>query len=135
MKPGSPRRALPSRTAPHLSSDCRAVARMLSRIGDKWTILVIQQLGHGPTRFNDLRRGVDGISQRMLTLTLRMLERDGLILRHVHPSVPPRVEYELTPLGCSLLKAVRVLGDWAVANGEAVIRAQARYDRRQADAA
>ena len=80
----------------HLPSDCRAVSDVLARIGDKWSVLVVTRLGNGPLRFNELRRAIGGISQRMLTLTLRGLERDGLITRTVYPTIPPRVDYALT---------------------------------------
>src|SRR6185312_15014451 len=86
----------------HLSSDCRAVSAVLARIGDKWSVLIVAMLGDGPKRFNEIKRQVGGISQRMLTLTLRGLERDGLVTRTVFPTVPPRVDYELTELGRSL---------------------------------
>src|ERR1700751_3640882 len=88
----------------HLPEECRAVSEVLSRVGDKWTVLVVTMLGDGPKRFNELRRSLGSISQRMLTLTLRGLERDGLVSRTVYPTVPPRVEYELTRLGRSLLE-------------------------------
>ncbi|HVK79948.1 MAG TPA: helix-turn-helix domain-containing protein, partial [Verrucomicrobiae bacterium] len=81
------------------SADCRLVGEILSRVGDKWTVLIIMMLGHGPKRFNEIKRGINGISQRMLTLTLRGLERDGIVRRTVTPSIPPRVDYELTDLG------------------------------------
>ena len=87
-------------------ADCRTVTEILSRVGDKWSVQVVVQLGEGPKRFNELRRSVTGISQRMLTLTLRSLERDGLVTRTVYPTIPPRVDYQLTGLGCSLLKTV-----------------------------
>ena len=87
----------------HLPSDCRAVSDVLARIGDKWSVLVVSRLGDGPLRFNELRRAIGGISQRMLTLTLRGLERDGLITRTVYPTIPPRVDYALTALGRDLL--------------------------------
>ena len=86
----------------HLQSDCRGVASVLSRIGDKWSVLVIMMLGDGPRRFNELKRMIGGISQRMLTLTLRGLERDGLVKRTIFPTIPPRVDYELTDLGRGL---------------------------------
>ncbi|HEX3994385.1 MAG TPA: helix-turn-helix domain-containing protein, partial [Acetobacteraceae bacterium] len=82
----------------HLDSDCRGVASVLARVGDKWSVLVIMLLGGGPRRFNELKRMIGGISQRMLTLTLRGLERDGLVTRTVFPTIPPRVDYELTEL-------------------------------------
>ena len=94
----------------HVPEDCRAVSEVLSRVGDKWTVLVVTTLGDGPKRFNELRRALGSISQRMLTLTLRGLERDGLVTRTVFPTVPPRVDYELTDLGRSLLEPVSGLG-------------------------
>src|ERR1044071_6505334 len=87
----------------HVPEDCRAVSEVLARVGDKWTILVVGELGNGPRRFSEIRRALGSISQRMLTLTLRSLERDGLAKRTVFPTVPPKVEYALTPLGRSLL--------------------------------
>lgn len=110
-------------------ADCRAISAVLSRVGDKWTVLVVETLGSGPKRFNELRRALGSISQRMLTLTLRALERDGLVLRTVTPSVPPRVDYELTKLGHSLLKPVNSLADWARANTAAMETARARFDK------
>ncbi len=93
---------------------CRTISTLLARIGDKWTVLVVQTLGEGPKRFNELRREIPSVSQRMLTLTLRNLERDGLVNRTVTPSIPPRVDYELTELGHSLQKPIcglAILGD------------------------
>jgi DNA-binding HxlR family transcriptional regulator len=107
---------------------CRTISTLLSRIGDKWTVLVVSTLGEGSRRFNELRREIPSISQRMLTLTLRNLERDGLVSRTVTPSIPPRVDYELTELGCSLLKPVNALEQWALANVEQIHAAQARFD-------
>ena len=98
----------------HQQSDCRAVSDVLARIGDKWSVLVVSRLGNGPLRFNELRRAIGGISQRMLTLTLRGLERDGLITRTVYPTIPPRVDYALTALGRDLLNPVSALGTWAI---------------------
>jgi DNA-binding HxlR family transcriptional regulator len=109
--------------------ECRAISAVLSRIGDKWTVLVVETLGGGPKRFNELRRALGSISQRMLTLTLRALERDGLVSRTVTPSVPPRVDYELTKLGHSLLTPVNSLADWARANTAAMDRARAKFDQ------
>src|SRR4051812_24772688 len=86
----------------HRSEGCRMVSSVLARVGDKWSVLVVMSLGQGPKRFNELRRMIDGVSQRMLTLTLRGLERDGLVTRTVFPTIPPRVDYELTDLGRSL---------------------------------
>jgi DNA-binding HxlR family transcriptional regulator len=100
----------------------------LSRIGDKWTVLVVQTLAEGPKRFNELRREIPSVSQRMLTLTLRNLERDGLVSRTVTPSIPPRVDYELTELGQSLQKPICGLANWATENVEAIHEAQARFD-------
>src|SRR6478609_10755841 len=97
----------------HVPEDCRAVSEVLARVGDKWTVLVVATLGDGPKRFNELRRALGSISQRMLTLTLRGLERDGLVTRTVFPTNPPRVDYELTDLGRSLLEPVSALGAWA----------------------
>lgn len=116
-------------TAPaHSASACQTVTEVLARVGDKWSMQVVMRLGAGPLRFNALRREVDGISQRMLTRTLRGLERDGLISRTVTPSVPPRVDYALTSLGESLCRPVSRLGDWAIANREAIATARTRFD-------
>jgi DNA-binding HxlR family transcriptional regulator len=112
----------------HLPADCRAVSDVLARVGDKWSVLVVTRLGGGPLRFNELRRSIGGISQRMLTLTLRGLERDGLITRTVFPTVPPRVEYALTALGRDLLQPVSALGDWALRNQGKIARARDQYD-------
>lgn len=107
---------------------CTAVAPVLQRVGDKWSILVVMTLAKGPRRFNEIKREVEGISQRMLTLTLRSLERDGLVTRTVFPTVPPRVDYELTDLGHSLRGPVSMLGQWAMENRAAMQEAQARFD-------
>ena len=107
---------------------CRTISTLLSRIGDKWTVLVVQTLGEGPKRFNELRREIPSVSQRMLTLTLRNLERDGLVNRTVTPTIPPRVDYELTDLGRSLRKPVDALADWALANVGAIHQAQSKFD-------
>lgn len=112
----------------HVPTDCRTVTEILSRVGDKWSVQVVVQLGDGAKRFNELRRIVGGISQRMLTLTLRGLERDGLVTRTVFPTIPPRVEYRLTELGCSLLKTVRGLGSWAIENRDQILDARRRFD-------
>jgi DNA-binding HxlR family transcriptional regulator len=112
----------------HVPEDCRAVSEILARIGDKWTVLVVRELGGGAKRFNEIRRSLGSISQRMLTLTLRALERDGLVTRTVFPTVPPRVEYELTRLGRSLLEPVRELGTWALKNRPAIEDARRRFD-------
>src|ERR1700691_1453677 len=111
-----------------LPSDCRAVSDVLARIGDKWSVLVVSRLGEGALRFNELRRSIGGISQRMLTLTLRGLERDGLVTRTVFPTIPPRGDYELTPLGRDLLEPVSSLGNWAIRNQAKTARARAQFD-------
>jgi len=112
----------------HVAEDCRAVSEVLSRVGDKWTVLVVSTLGDGPKRFNELRKALGSISQRMLTLTLRGLERDGLVTRTVFPTIPPRVDYELTPLGRSLLAPVSELGLWARRNRATIAEARRRFD-------
>jgi DNA-binding HxlR family transcriptional regulator len=112
----------------HVPEDCRAVSEVLSRVGDKWTVLVVSTLGDGPKRFNELRRALGSISQRMLTLTVRALERDGLVTRTVFPTNPPRVDYELTQLGRSLLEPVSALGLWARHNRPAIQQARQRFD-------
>ena len=110
---------------------CRTISTLLSRIGDKWTVLVVQTLSDGPRRFNELRREIPSVSQRMLTLTLRNLERDGLVSRTVTPTIPPRVDYELTELGQSLQKPICGLATWAMNNVEAIHSAQSRFDAEQ----
>ena len=115
-----------------LSSDCTAVNDILSTIGDKWTVLIVVTLSKGPMRFNELRRAVDGISQRMLTLTLRGLERDGFATRTVFPTVPPRVDYALTELGKTLIAPLTAIGTWAIAHREAVADARANFDGAKA---
>ena len=112
----------------HVPEDCRAVSEMLARVGDKWSMLVVVMLGDGPKRFNELRRSIGGISQRMLTLTLRALERDGLVTRTVFPTIPPRVDYALTGLGRSLLIPVGALSAWALENRSRIQEARERFD-------
>src|SRR6202451_3858447 len=112
----------------HLPADCRAISDVLARVGDKWSVLVVSRLGSGSMRFNELRRSIGGISQRMLTLTLRGLERDGLVTRTVFPTIPPRVDYALTPLGRDLLEPVSALGDWAIRNQPKIPRAREQFD-------
>jgi len=112
----------------HLTGDCRAISELLSRVGDKWTVLVVNLMGGGPKRFSEIKREVGGISQRMLTLTLRALERDGLVTRTVTPSIPPRVDYELTDLGRSLLVPVQALGSWALSNRARIEQARRKFD-------
>src|ERR1700741_3102965 len=113
----------------HLESDCRGVASILARVGDKWSVFVIMLLGGGPRRFNEIKRMVGGISQRMLTLTLRGLERDGLVTRTIYPTIPPRVEYKLTELGRSLRDPVQNLGQWAFSNLPEIQGARERFDK------
>lgn len=112
----------------HDPGDCLAVREVLARVGDKWTVLVISLLGPGPLRFNEIRRRVEGISQRMLTLTLRALERDGMVTRTVYPTIPPRVDYALTDIGRSLLVPVRALEGWAKENRLAIDAARRAFD-------
>ena len=116
----------------HVPSDCRQISEVLQRIGDKWTVLVVGELGRGPRRFNEIRRALGSISQRMLTLTLRGLERDGLVTRTVFPIMPPRVDYELTKLGRSLLEPVNGLGLWARQNQTAIQQARDKFDSTEA---
>ncbi|MDP3897911.1 MAG: helix-turn-helix domain-containing protein [Mesorhizobium sp.] len=113
------------------SEDCRAVSEILSRVGDKWTVLVVDYLGQGSMRFTELKRAVGGISQKMLTTTLRGLERDGFVTRTVFPTIPPRVDYELTDLGRELLAPVQALGAWARTNISRVNAARERFDKEQ----
>ena len=112
------------------SEDCRAVSSVLARVGDKWSVLIIVMLGNGPKRFNEIKRMVGGISQRMLTLTLRGLERDGLVKRTQFPTIPPRVDYELTQLGRSLWDAVKPLGEWAQGHVKHIAKARAAFDKK-----
>ena len=114
----------------HANEDCRSVASVLARVGDKWSVFVIMLLIDGPQRFNELKRRIGGISQRMLTLTLRGLERDGLVTRTVFPTIPPRVDYELTDLGRGLAKPVQALGQWAFAHLPEIEGARKRFDAR-----
>ena len=114
----------------HLESDCRGVASILARVGDKWSVFVIMMLSDGPRRFNEIKRMIGGVSQRMLTLTLRGLERDGLVTRTVFPTIPPRVDYELTDLGHGLSKSVSALGKWAVEHQAQIEKARLNFDGR-----
>jgi DNA-binding HxlR family transcriptional regulator len=116
------------------TSACR-VRSVLGRIGDKWAIYVVDRLGDGPRRFSELLRGIDGITARMLTVTLRGLERDGLLTRTVHAAVPPRVDYALTPLGETLHTAIGQLVIWADFHLPQIEEAQEAYDRRLEEAA
>ncbi len=112
-------------------ADCRGVASVLARVGDKWSVFVIMMLGDGPKRFNELKRMINGISQRMLTLTLRGLERDGLVTRTIYPTIPPRVDYELTDLGHGLARPVQALGMWAKEHQSQIETARDRFDARK----
>ena len=112
------------------SEDCRACSSVLARVGDKWSVLIIVLLGNGPKRFNEIKRMIGGISQRMLTLTLRGLERDGLVKRTQFATIPPRVDYELTQLGRSLWIAVEPLGEWARGHVKHITRARAVFDKK-----
>jgi DNA-binding HxlR family transcriptional regulator len=118
----------PAPAPAHLPGACAAVSSILARIGDKWTVLIVMNLAAGPRRFNDIKRTIGGISQRMLTLTLRGLERDGLVTRTMFPTIPPRVDYELTDLGHSLRVPIEALGDWAFKHIPTIERARAAFD-------
>src|SRR5262245_13016716 len=113
------------------SPSCLAVRDVLNRVGDKWSVLVVALLGDGPKRFSELRRSIESISQRMLTLTLRGLERDGLVTRTIFPTIPPRVDYELTAMGRTLLKPINALAEWSEENRSAIQEARNRYDAKQ----
>ena len=115
------------------SEDCRNLSSILARVGDKWTVLIVVLLGDGPKRFNEIKRMVGGISQRMLTFTLRGLERDGLVTRTVFPTTPPRVEYELTKLGSTLWKAVEPLSSWARTHLSEILTSRKQFDEDSAN--
>ena len=117
------------------SGECPKISQVLARVGEKWSVLIIIMLADGPRRFSELKRAIGGISQRMLTLSLRGLERDGLVKRTVFPVVPPRVEYELTPLGRSLHAPVSALGEWARGHLVAIDAAREAFDRKEASEA
>lgn len=119
----------------HVTGDCAVVKSVLTRIGDKWSMLIVTLLGEGEMRFSELRREIEGISQRMLTLTLRGLERDGLVTRTVFPTIPPKVEYALTPLGRSLLEPITELGEWARRNIAKIDGARQAFDAEHVRAA
>jgi DNA-binding HxlR family transcriptional regulator len=121
------RKAGPHATSVYATETCE-IRDLLDRLADKWSLLVVELLGHGTHRFTELRREIDGISQRMLTLTLRQLERDGLVRRTVFPVVPPRVDYCLTPLGDSLLVAVQPLVGWTRAHRDEIAMARDVFD-------
>ena len=114
------------------TEDCRAISFILARVGDKWTVLIVVLLGDGPKHFNEIKRMVGGISQRMLTFTLRGLERDGLVTRTVLPTAPPRVDYQLTKLGSTLWKAVEPLSLWARVHVSEILTSRQRFDEKDA---
>lgn len=115
--------------SPGISIECRKMSSILSIVGDKWTVMIVMVLVERPRRFNDLKRTIGGISQQMLTRTLKALERDGMVRRTVHPTVPPQVEYALTTLGHSLALPVRELGRWARAHLGEIEDNRDTYDR------
>lgn len=117
---------------PPLSADACRTRVVLDIVGDKWSLLVVRNLKNGPRRFTELKKGIDGISQRMLTVTLRSLERDGILTRTVHNVMPPHVSYELTPLGATLRQATAPLLEWSVAHLGDIDDARADYDARAA---
>lgn len=114
----------------NVTGNCMAVHEVLSQIGDKWTVLVVRALNDGPRRFSELKRDVEGISQRMLTLNLKTLERDGFVTRTVYPTIPPRVDYELTTLGHSLSDPLGVIAQWAITNRQRIVDARVAFDMR-----
>lgn len=118
-------------TARPSGADCRGVSEILSRVGDKWTIQVVVALRAGSQRFNGIKRSVGGISQQMLTRTLKTLERDGMVERTVHHNTPPQVAYTLTPLGHSLSETARHLADWAAAHQGVIEDNRLHYDARR----
>jgi len=123
-----------NRKLPHRPDACPAVREVLNRVGDKWSVQIVALLGEGPLRFSELRRSIEGISQRMLTLTLRGLERDGLVTRTVFPGDhgqwPPRVEYELTKLGDTLLEPIQGLAEWAAEYRTSIQEAREKFDAK-----
>jgi DNA-binding HxlR family transcriptional regulator len=123
---------------PHNFAECKRamlpVHEVLAQISGKWTILVVQVLSDGPKRFSELKRKIDGVSQKMLTATLRDLEKDGFVSRKVTPSIPPRVDYALTEMGQELQEPLRVIGNWAHANRHRVEEARERFAEREEEA-
>ncbi|MEH2321702.1 winged helix-turn-helix transcriptional regulator [Nostoc sp.] len=117
-----------SRNMNYTEQSCAPVREVLSLVGDKWSVLIVVILSDGPLRFSELRRRIDGISQRMLTRTLRELERNGIMTRTVEPTVPPSVYYELTTLGRTLLEPVKALASWAHTNYPQIILAQQKFN-------
>ena len=120
--------ALPAEA--HPQAECRAMGQVFDRIGDKWTIMAVGALSHGPMRFNALLRRIGGVSHRMLTLTLRGLERDGLVKRTAFATIPPRVDYELTPLGHSLIEPLAALAQWGQDHRPEIEQARVAFDQR-----
>jgi DNA-binding HxlR family transcriptional regulator len=118
----------PEASTPHAA--CKAIVETLARIGDKWTVMVVGALSKGPIRYNEIRRRVEGISQRMLTLTLKGLEQDGLVTRTMYPTIPPRVDYELTELGRKLIVPLQALSVWARENRPAMLAARETFQRK-----
>lgn len=115
---------------PNDIESCRVVLEVLDRVGDKWTVMVVGALAAGPLRFNALQRSIPGLSHRMLTLTLRGLERDGLVDRRAYPTSPPKVEYELSTFGHSLLEPLSLLAGWAMGNKATILAARSSFDAR-----
>ena len=122
--------AVRARKASDPHAACKAEVETLARIGDKWTVMVVGALSKGPIRYNEIRRRVEGISQRMLTLTLKGLEQDGLVTRTMYPTIPPRVDYELTELGRKLIVPLQALYEWARENRPAMLAAREAFRRR-----
>lgn len=121
-------------TDTHDTEICQRISELLSRIGDKWTLLIVRALGQGPKRFSALKRELGSISQKMLTRTLRNLERDGFVDRKVTPTAPPQVEYALTPMGMDLFRPIAALAEWTFAHADAIDAARVAYDARHPDA-
>lgn len=116
---------------PGVSDHCRRMSSVLTIVGDKWTVMIVMVLTERPRRFNDIKRTIGGISQQMLTRTLKALVRDGMVSRTVHPTVPPQVEYALTEMGHSLAKPLRALGSWAGDHLGQIDDNRSRYDARR----
>ena len=117
-------------TSLHPTHSCQRANEVISLVGDKWSVQIVMLLGSGTRRFMEIKRAVDGVSQKMLTVTLRGLERDGYVTRTAYPTIPPKVEYELTDLGRELLVPLQALGSWAIENHGRVVAARAAYDQR-----
>lgn len=113
------------------SGTCQRISEMLARIGDKWTLLIVRELGQGPLRFSELKRRLGSISQKMLTATLRKLERDGMVRRTVRPTTPPQVDYALTGMGRDLSGPIAALAEWTISHADAIYAARADYDAQR----